>query len=66
VRRLNDGREFKIIKIFYVRDQLVERLHQLGWQAKVYEHPTIFYMAKANWKYKSSGIANTDHSEFLN
>lgn len=42
VRRLNDGREFRIIKIFYVRDQLMEQLHRLGWQTKVYETPHYF------------------------
>lgn len=31
-RRLNDGREFRIYKIFYDREQLGERLLRLGWR----------------------------------
>jgi 2-polyprenyl-3-methyl-5-hydroxy-6-metoxy-1,4-benzoquinol methylase len=42
VRRLNDGREFRIIKIFYKRDQLRKRLIQLGWHTRVYETPHYF------------------------
>lgn len=34
-RRLNDGREFQIVKIFYQPDQLAARLRELGWEATV-------------------------------
>ena len=35
VRRLNDGREFEIIKIFYDPVELEERLHHMGWRGSV-------------------------------
>jgi SAM-dependent methyltransferase len=42
VRRLNDGREFEIVKIFYAREELSARLGQMGWQARVNETPRYF------------------------
>ena len=41
-RRLNDGREYQIVKIFYEREQLEKRLSQLGWRVKVNETPHYF------------------------
>lgn len=41
-RRLNDGREFNIVKIFYEREPLTERLRQLGWQMRVEETSHYF------------------------
>ena len=35
IRRLNDGRTFKIYKIFYEVDELTERLGKLRWDADV-------------------------------
>ena len=32
-RRLNDGREYAIVKVFYQPAQLQQRLHDLGWAA---------------------------------
>ncbi len=34
-RKLNDGREFQIVKIFYQTDELQEQLAKLGIDAKV-------------------------------
>ena len=34
-RRLDDGREFQIVKRFYDPDALERRLATLGWQASV-------------------------------
>jgi demethylmenaquinone methyltransferase/2-methoxy-6-polyprenyl-1,4-benzoquinol methylase len=34
-RRLNDGQEFRIIKIFYDSADLMQPLHALGWQMSV-------------------------------
>jgi demethylmenaquinone methyltransferase/2-methoxy-6-polyprenyl-1,4-benzoquinol methylase len=34
-RRLNDGREFQIYKVFYEPAELEERLRKLGWDAEV-------------------------------
>jgi demethylmenaquinone methyltransferase/2-methoxy-6-polyprenyl-1,4-benzoquinol methylase len=34
-RRLNDGREFEIFKVFYQPDELAGRLADLGWSATV-------------------------------
>ena len=32
-RRLSDGSEHRVVKVFYERDELAERLQQLGWVA---------------------------------
>ncbi|MFP5406914.1 MAG: class I SAM-dependent methyltransferase [Gammaproteobacteria bacterium] len=45
VRRLNDGREFEIYKIFYRPDALAARLAGLGWRAEVRETTTYFLYA---------------------
>jgi 2-polyprenyl-3-methyl-5-hydroxy-6-metoxy-1,4-benzoquinol methylase len=37
LRRLNDGREYEIVKIFYEKDDLEKRLNQIGWKAEVKE-----------------------------
>jgi SAM-dependent methyltransferase len=34
-RRLNDGREFQIYKLFYDAEELTERLCELGWQFEI-------------------------------
>ena len=34
-RRLNDGREFQIYKVFYAPDELELRLRELGWQMEI-------------------------------
>ena len=47
LRRLNDGREFRIFKVFYERKQLIERLHRSGWHAWVYETPHYFLYGEA-------------------
>lgn len=41
-RRLNDGREFRIYKVFYDPTQLTNRLQQLGWRVEVAETPHYF------------------------
>ncbi len=41
-RRLNDGREFEICKVFYDPPALQERLRRLGWNARVTRTPTYF------------------------
>ena len=42
MRRLNDGRAFEIIKVFYEPDSLRERLAGLGWVAEAHQTPTYF------------------------
>ena len=44
-RRLNDGREFEIVKVFYEPSALAARLAALGWAADVRETPTYFLYA---------------------
>lgn len=34
-RKLNDGRQFDIVKIFYVAEELAKRLESLGWDVTV-------------------------------
>lgn len=41
-RRLNDGREFRIVKQFWEPDALTSRLGQLGWSAAIVRTPSYF------------------------
>jgi SAM-dependent methyltransferase len=42
IRRLNDGREFQIYKIFYEDKALGHRLAQLGWRAEICQTSDYF------------------------
>jgi SAM-dependent methyltransferase len=42
VRRLNDGREFRIVKIFYETNRLTSQLNELGWNFDIKATPTYF------------------------
>jgi demethylmenaquinone methyltransferase/2-methoxy-6-polyprenyl-1,4-benzoquinol methylase len=46
-RRLNDGREYHIYKVFYTPQRLSERLAALGWQAGLTATPTYFLFGQA-------------------
>jgi demethylmenaquinone methyltransferase/2-methoxy-6-polyprenyl-1,4-benzoquinol methylase len=46
-RQLNDGRAFRIVKIFYRPAALAQRLEKLGWQAEVHATPTYFLYGSA-------------------
>ena len=41
-RKLNDGREFRIVKVFYKCGEVQKRLQGLGWAAAVRETPKYF------------------------
>jgi demethylmenaquinone methyltransferase/2-methoxy-6-polyprenyl-1,4-benzoquinol methylase len=41
-RRLNDGREFQIYKVFYDPANLAERLHELGWHFDIRQTDNYF------------------------
>ena len=41
-RRLNDGREFSIVKVFHQAKQLSNRLQNMGWQFTLKETPHYF------------------------
>ncbi len=43
-RRLNDGREFQIYKLFYHPELLAQRLERLGWSMEIRETETYFLM----------------------
>ncbi len=43
-RRLNDGREFRIIKVFYDPPALQQRLADLGWKARVTRTKRFFLL----------------------
>ena len=47
VRRLNDGREFRIVKVFYRPEDLAARLAALGWRAEVSATETFFLYGQA-------------------
>ena len=53
-RRLNDGREFNIVKVFYHTKDLKEKLRKAGWQITVEETPHYFlYGLGSRRKFKS-------------
>jgi hypothetical protein len=41
-RRLNDGREFRIVKVFYDAGQLTEQLGAMGWHFNIQNSSTYF------------------------
>jgi demethylmenaquinone methyltransferase/2-methoxy-6-polyprenyl-1,4-benzoquinol methylase len=41
-RKLNDGREFRIVKLFYRPDELATKLAALGWRAAIGQTPSYF------------------------
>jgi demethylmenaquinone methyltransferase/2-methoxy-6-polyprenyl-1,4-benzoquinol methylase len=47
IRRLNDGREFRVVKIFYDAEELQEKLADLGWSADVRRTPNFFLFGTA-------------------
>ena len=47
VRRLNDGREFRVVKIFYEPEDLQSKLGFGGWHAKVQRTPHFFIYGSA-------------------
>ncbi|HEX5546638.1 MAG TPA: class I SAM-dependent methyltransferase [Ktedonobacterales bacterium] len=46
-RRLNDGQEYRIVKVFYRPETLTERLTAWGWQVRIERTPTYFYYGEA-------------------
>lgn len=49
-RRLNDGREYQIYKVFYDRSRLESRLDALGWEANVMTTEHYFIHGQARRK----------------
>jgi demethylmenaquinone methyltransferase/2-methoxy-6-polyprenyl-1,4-benzoquinol methylase len=47
IRTLKDGRQFRIVKIFYEPAELRERLHGLGWQSDLHATATFFLYGTA-------------------
>ncbi|HEX5158534.1 MAG TPA: class I SAM-dependent methyltransferase [Ktedonobacterales bacterium] len=46
-RRLNDGQEYRIVKVFYRPEMLTEQLTAWGWQARIERTHTYFYYGEA-------------------
>ena len=46
-RKLNDGREFQIIKVFHDPAVLADRLHECGWKARTGTTGRCFFFATA-------------------
>lgn len=46
-RHLNDGQEYRIVKVFYRPEILTEQLTAWGWQARIERTPTYFYYGEA-------------------
>jgi len=51
-RRLNDGREFRIVKIFYEAAKLAGRLGELQWRFEIEETDTYFIYGSGDKKIK--------------
>ncbi len=47
LRRIKNGQEYQIVKIFYQTDELHQRLTRLGWSAEVKETPNYFLYGEA-------------------
>jgi demethylmenaquinone methyltransferase/2-methoxy-6-polyprenyl-1,4-benzoquinol methylase len=47
IRRLNDGREFRVVKLFYEPAALQQRLQALGWKIEVQTTPSYFLYGSA-------------------
>ena len=47
-RKLNDGREFTIYKVFYAPDELACALARIGWRAEVRQTPRFFLHGAAS------------------
>jgi demethylmenaquinone methyltransferase/2-methoxy-6-polyprenyl-1,4-benzoquinol methylase len=50
-RELNDGRSFRIYKVFYHPEDLEQRLRDLGWQANVRNTSHYFIFGEASRSY---------------
>jgi demethylmenaquinone methyltransferase/2-methoxy-6-polyprenyl-1,4-benzoquinol methylase len=48
-RRLNDRREFRIIKVYYQLAELQERLRRIGWEVRVSATPTFFLYGEGSY-----------------
>ena len=46
-RKLNDGREFRIVKVFYEPPALTAKLETLGWEADLAQTPRYFIYGEA-------------------
>ena len=46
-RKLNDGREFRIVKIFYEPERLAERLAAMGWTPRIEQTASYFIYGEA-------------------
>ena len=55
VRRLNDGREYRIVKRFYDAADLERQLRDLGWAIEVRATPTYFLWAHGQFVSGSGG-----------
>jgi len=47
-RRLNDGRTYRIVKVFHEPDRLAQRLGDLGWRARVHTTERYFLWGEAS------------------
>ena len=54
-RRLNDGREYRVYKIFYDRDELTRRLAELGWSFEIDETRNYFIYGAGRRMSQESG-----------
>jgi SAM-dependent methyltransferase len=48
-RRLNDGRAFRVVKLFHDAGELAAKLRRLGWEANVARTATYFLHGTAGW-----------------
>jgi SAM-dependent methyltransferase len=53
-RRLNDGREYRVVKLFYTPEDLTTRLAELGWAAEIHQ--------ASNWLLAGTAMPRPAHS----
>jgi SAM-dependent methyltransferase len=56
-RRLNDGREFRVYKIFYQRDELTRHLTESGWSFEIEETTNYFIYGRGYRKTREADNA---------
>jgi len=47
-RRLNDGQEFHIVKVYYRPERLAARLIEMGWQTSIHATANYFLYGSAD------------------
>jgi SAM-dependent methyltransferase len=55
-RRLNDGREYRIVKVFYDPAELCDHLHRLGWDFEIWQTEHYFLYGHGSFRKASRQV----------